>query len=313
MNHSFAIMTDTTAEISTKLQERFHIDEVLHAHINTPDKGDCISDNDWILYPNPNEFYRQLSGDKKLEFSTSPCNPDEIKTAVRKYFDKGIDVLYLSLSSALSGTYDFAVQAKKELLEEYPGRKLIVVDTYRYSLAIALLCIKAAEKREEGKTIEEVEAYIHEIKNTLHEAGPMDDLFFLARKGRVAKGAAFMGTLVGVKPIGDFDREGKTKVFAKAVGLKKAIEVCTEYVKRTIVNPEEQIIFVAHTDREKPANLLKDAIMKEIKPKEIILVECGPSIGINVGPGLYAAFYFGKEISEGNVEEEKIMKEIMGK
>jgi hypothetical protein len=54
----------------------------------------------------------------------------------------------------------------------------------------------------------------------------MDDLFFLARKGRVAKGAAFMGTLVGVKPIGDFDREGKTKVFAKAVGLKKAIEVC---------------------------------------------------------------------------------------
>ncbi len=312
MNHSFAIMVDTTAEVSSALQKRFGIDEVLRAHIGLPNGEDVLSDNDWLLFPDPDEFYRQLS-DKKLEFSTSPCNAEELKIAVRKYFDKGMDVMFLCLSSALSGTRDFALMAKKDLLEEYPDRTFAVVDTQRYSLAIALLAIKASEKRAEGKSIEEVAAYIDEVKNTLHEAGPMDDLFFLARKGRVAKSAALMGTLVGVKPIGDFDREGKTKVFAKAIGLKKAIYASVEYIKRTIINPEEQIIFIAHTNRAKNAELLMQAIQEQIHPKEIILVECGPSIAINVGPGLYAAFYFGKEVSENCVEEEAIMKEIMEK
>ena len=309
----FAILTDTTAEISSSLQVRFGIDTVVPGHIHTPEGKDCLSDNDWILYKDSQDFYKQLSSDKKLEFATSPASPEELKQAVRPYFEEGRDAMFLALSSALSGTYDFALMAKKELEAEFPKRKFIVIDTQRYSLAIALLCFKAAEKRDQGASIEETAKYIESIKNTLHEAGPMDDLFFLARKVRVAKGAAFMGTLVGVKPIGDFDREGKTKVFAKAIGLKKAIDASVEYVKRTIVNPKDQIIFIAHTDRLKPATLLKERIEKEIAPKETILVECGPSIGINVGPGLYAAFYFGKEISEGCVEEEAIMKEILGK
>ena len=310
--NSFAILTDTTAEVSSAIRERFHIDEVLRAHLTLPDGRDVLSDNDWELFTDPDEFYRQLS-DKKLEFATSPCNADEIKLSVRKYFRQGRDVMFLALSSALSGTYDFALMAKKDLEAEFPGRKFVVIDTQRYSLAIALLCIKAAEKRDQGAGIDEVAEYVESIKNTLHEAGPMDDLFFLARKGRVAKGAAFMGTLVGVKPIGDFDRNGKTKVFAKAIGLKKAIEASASYVKATIVNPEEQILFVAHTHRAKEAELLRKKVEETVHPKEIIVVECGPSIGINVGPGLYACFYFGKEISEGCVEEEAIMKEIMGK
>ena len=310
---SFAIITDTTAEISSALQERFHIDEVLRAHVIFPGGRDCLSDNDWKLFPSGDELYKQLSSDKKLEFSTSPCSPEEIKLAVKKYFDEGRDVLFLSLSSALSGTCDFARMAQKDLERECPERKFVVLDTQRYSLAIALLCMKAAEKRDAGASLEETVAYIESIRNTLHEAGPMDDLFFLARKGRVAKGAAFMGTLVGVKPIGDFDQEGKTKVFAKAIGLKKAIEASAEYVRRTIVNPEEQILFVAHTHRAKEAELLKKRVEELVHPKEIILVECGPSIGVNVGPGLYACFYFGKEISPDCVEEEALMKEIMGK
>ena len=309
---SFAIITDTTAELSTPLRKRFGIDCVVPGHIHLPDGTDAFSDNDWILYKSPDEFYKQLSN-KKLEFSTSPSSPEELKNAVRPFFEEGRDAIFLSLSAALSGTYDFAMLAKRDLEAEFPDRTFVVLDTQRYSLAIALLCIEAAKKRDEGLTVKQTAEYLDSVKNTLHEAGPMDDLFFLARKGRVAKGAAFMGTLVGVKPIGDFDREGKTKVFGKAIGLKKAIEASVEYVKRTIFNPQDQIIFVAHTDRLKPATLLKERIEQEIKPKEIILVECGPSIGVNVGPGLYAAFYFGKEISEGCVEEEAIMKEILGK
>ena len=116
--------------------------------------------------------------------------------------------------------------------------------------------------------------------------------------------------MVGIKPMGDFNREGMTNVITKVMGLKKAIKVAVEYMKRTIENPEEQIIFIANTDREKCANMLKEAILKEIPVKEVIMITCGPSTGVNVGPGLYAAFYYGKEISEGNKEEIAIMKEI---
>ena len=117
MDHSFAIMVDSTAEVSSALQKRFEIDEVLRAHIALPNGEDVLSDNDWILFPDPAEFHRQLA-DKKNTFSTSPCSPEEVKIAVRKYFDKGMDVMFLCLSSGLSGTVDFALMAKKELLAE---------------------------------------------------------------------------------------------------------------------------------------------------------------------------------------------------
>ena len=311
MNHDFVIFSDSTCEMNRELRERYSL-EVLPAHIITPEGKDCLSDNDWILYPDPKEFYRQLS-DKKLEFSTSPANAAEVKEYVKKCFEQGKDALFISLTSALSACYNFALMAKKELDAEYPDRKFLVVDSYRYSLAIGMLMIEASKKRAQGYSIEETAEYVESIKNTLHESGPMEDLFFLSRKGRVSKGAAFMGTLVGVKPMGDFDTQGRTTILTKAMGLKNALNYSIEYMKRTIVHPEEQTIFVAHTDREKNATLLAERIRSEVQPKEVIVVQCGPSIAINVGPGLYTAFYFGTPISEGCVEEQKIMNEITGK
>ena len=308
----YVIITDTNCELNKELRARFHVDEVVRAHLVTNDGVDHLSDNDWELFGTPEEFYKLLR-DKKNTMSTAPASVEELKEVFKRHLEKEEDIIFIALSSALSGTYNFATMAKNEVLADYPKRKIEIIDTLRYSLAIALLTVDACRLRDEGKSFEETVQWLETNKHRLHEMGPMDDLFYLSRKGRVSFGAAFMGTMVGIKPMGDFSRTGLTNVLVKVIGIKKAIEVAVEYVKRTIIKPEEQIIFIAETDRLKNAEMLRDALMREVKPKEIILITCGPTSGINIGPGLASCFYYGEEISEGNEKELAIMKEITGK
>lgn len=309
---SFVIITDTNCELNKELRERFGLDDMIPGHLVTPDGKDHLCDTDWILFKSPEEFYAQLR-DKKNTFSTSPASVEEFKECFKKHLAKGEDVIYLALSSGLSATFNFATMAKNELAEEGIKGNVYVVDTLRYSVAISLLVAKANDLRKEGKNAKEVFEWLEANKNRVHEMGPMDDLFFLSRKGRVSFGAAFMGTMVGVKPMGDFNNQGMTTVLTKVLGTKKMVETTVEYIKRTIVNPEEQIIFIANTDRRKNAELIKERLLQEIKVKDVVSLDCGISSGTNIGPGLAAVYYFGNDVSEGNVEEQRIMNEITGK
>ncbi len=310
--NDYIVLSDTNCELNETLRARFGMDDFVQAHLTTPDKTDHLTDLDWKLFPDKNEFYKQLSN-KKLEFGTSPASPQELEEKFSKYLSKGVDVIFISLSKALSGTYNFALMAKNELLKKYPERKVAVIDSMRFSVAVGMLTAKACEMRKEGKNFDEVVSYLEENKNTIHQMGVMDDLFFLARKGRVGASAAFMGTLVGVKPLGDFNMQGMTTVLSKVTGTKNAIEVSVRYIANTITNPQEQTIWIAHTDREKCALLLRERIQEIIKPKEIIMLLAGPSTAVNVGPGLYAAYYYGKQISEDGSVEMEIMNKVTGK
>lgn len=200
---------------------------------------------------------------------------------------------------------------KKELLPKYPERKIICVDSMRYSTALSMLVIEAAIKRKEGLSLEETAEYIENNKHRLHQIGPMDDLFFLCKTGRISNFKAFFGTLVGINPMADFNRHGLSEVIAKFKGKKAAFDAVIKYMKKTINNPEEQIIFVAHSNRQAAAELLRDMIIKEFNPKEVIINHVGMSCGASIGPGLCAAFYWGDEISEDMAREKAIMNEIV--
>ena len=239
--NNFVVITDTNCELNKDLRARFHVDEVVRAHLVTNDGVDHLSDNDWELFKSPEDFYK-LIRDKKNTMSTAPASVEELKEVFKKHLVNGKDIIFLALSTALSGTYNFALMAKKELEIAYPDRKIEIIDTLRYSLAVGLLTIDACRLRDEGKSFDETVAWLEENKHRLHEMGPMDDLFYLSRKGRVSFGAAFMGTMVGVKPLGDFSRTGLTNVLTKVMGIKKAVDTTVEYVKRTIENPEDQIV-----------------------------------------------------------------------
>ena len=132
-----------------------------------------------------------------------------------------------------------------------------------------------------------------------------EEYAFVAKKGRISHAKAFMGKLIGVKPLGEFDYNGLTTVVGKAKGEKSAYTALLSYIEQTIENPEEQVIIIAHTNRRPQAERYKQLIQEKFNPKEIYLNDVYPSCGINIGPGLMAAYYIGKPISSLGLEEEK--------
>ena len=306
----FVILPDVTCDLSEELRQRFDI-EYVKGHIVFPDKVEREGVLEW-KYCTREEFYKQLKSNPN-GYSTAPANIDEFKEAFEKYVKEGYDVLSLTISSALSGTYNFALKAKELVLEQYPDAKIEVIDSQRYSNGFGLIAIWASLLREEGKSIEEVAQLINEKKNCFHEMGWLDDLSFVAKKGRLSNSKAFFGTLIGIKPLGEFNHQGLTTVLGKAKGEKKAYQAILNYIDKTILDPANQIILIAQTNHMKQALAFKDMLTEKFHPKEIIINDVFPSCGINVGPGLMAAFYMGKEISEDLKVETEIMNEVLQK
>ena len=306
----FVIIPDPTSDINSELRNRFNVPEIIPGTIMINEEVYNYS-GDWDKISSK-DFWAMLKN-KKNVINTGAPSPEVFKKSFEKYLKQGLDVLSVTISSALSATYNFAIQAANELMEKYPERKVLVIDSRRYAAAELLLVTYASKFQEEGLDIEQTYQKLEEIKNCLHQAGPMDDLMFLASRKRITNTKAFMGQLIGVNPIGEVDKDGLTKVLCKVKGSKKALATSLEYMKRTIVNPEEQIIIISHSDREEKAKLYKEMIEQELKVKEIILIEVGMACAPNIGPGLCAAYYVGKPISDNLVEEQAIFDEITKK
>ncbi|MBR5223486.1 MAG: DegV family protein [Clostridia bacterium] len=306
---NFVIIPDTSCDLIKPLRERFGIDDYIEGIVYLPDGTAIKSDIDWETY-NPIDFFESMK-DKNISYRTACATTGDIIRVYEKHLKAGKDILAITLSSALSGTYQTCELVKNQLLEKYPERKIICVDSMRYSTALSMLVIEAALKRNEGLSLEETAEYIEKNKHCLHQCGPMDDLFFLCKTGRISNFKAFFGTLVGINPIADFNRKGLAEVLGKFKGKKLAFDAVIKYMKKTIKNPSDQIIFVAHSNREAAAQLLKDMIIKEFNPKEVIINSVGMSCGVSIGPGLCAAFYWGSEISEDFSVEKEIMQEII--
>lgn len=305
----FVIIPDTSCDLTRDLRERFDIPDYIKGLVYFPDGHSEPSDLDWDKY-DPVEFYESMT-DKKTLYKTACAPTGDILNVFENQLRAGKDILCITLSSALSATYQTCELVKREILEKYPERKIICVDSMRYSTALSLVVILAALKRAEGATLEETAQYVEDNKHCVHQIGPMDNLFFLVKTGRISNFKAFFGTLVGINPMADFNRQGMSEVLAKFKGKKAAFDAVIKYMRETIIDPENQIIFVAHSNREKAAYLLRDMIEQEFHPKEIIINHIGMSCGASIGPGLCAAFYYGKEISEGLENEKAIMNAIV--
>ncbi len=307
--YNYVIIPDTSCDLIKPLRERFEIDDYISGLVYFPD-GHCEkSDLDWERH-DPKEFFESMS-DKQMVYKTACAPAGDIIAVFERQLQAGNDIICVTLSSGLSGTYQTCEMVKNELLPKYPDRKIVCIDSLRYSTALALLVILAAKKRQEGYSFEQTVEYIEKTKHCIHQIGPMDDLFFLVRTGRISNFKAFFGTLVGINPMADFNRQGLAEVIAKFKGKKAAFDAIVQYMKKTIVNPQEQILFVAHSNRLAAAEALRDRLIEEFHPQEVIVNDIGMSCGVSIGPGLCAAFYLGEEISENLAREKAIMKEII--
>ncbi|MBO7449129.1 MAG: DegV family EDD domain-containing protein [Clostridiales bacterium] len=306
---SFAIIPDTACDLDKKLRDRFGIEDYMRGTIYYPDGHSELISLDWEKMT-PDEYYSSMKGHNAL-YKTASVPMGEIKEVFEKHLNKGEDILSISLSSGLSTSFNETELVAKELREKYPERKILCVDSLRYSTALALLVIKGCEKRNEGASIEETYEYLNDLKWSIHQMGFMDDLYFLAKTGRVSNFKAFFGTLVGVAPLADFNKKGVSEVLAKAKGRKQAVKATVEYMKKFIINPEDQIIFVAHSLRKEFADMLAEDIKETFHPKEIIMNDVGMACGASIGPGLCSAYFIGKPMSDNCEEEKAALNEIV--
>ena len=310
MKNNYAVFADICCDLSPEMRERFGVDGYLKSYMSTPDADEVegrLDLNDAEL----DAFYSSLKANQH-KYKTAAPGVDEIASYFETFLQQGRDVLALSLSSKLSATYNLMVHAQKTMSEKYPERKILVVDSMKFSVALGLLTIKACQLRAEGLSIEQNAAMLENIKKTVHQMGSLDDLFWVASKGRISHAKALFGSVAGIKPMGDFDSDGMVTVLTKVSGYEKVYKTTVEYIKKTIKSANEQMILVAHSARRAQAEILASKIRAEVKPKEVLVCNIYPMSGINAGPGLVAAYYFGTEITDLKQEKE-IICEIVKK
>ncbi len=306
----FVILPDAFCELNKDLRQEYDIDFV-PSHIVKPDGEEVKLNLEWDFISHE-DFYSSIKKDPS-SYKTSPASVGEYAEKFEAYVKQGIGVLSMSISTGLSGSYNFTLQARELVMKKYPDAEIECIDSLRYGPGYGLLAIYASQLREEGKSLKETAAWINENKNRFHQSGWLDDLTFVARKGRITNAKAFFGQLVGIKPVGEFDYNGLTTVIGNIKGEKAAYRILLEYIAAEVENPENQIMVIAQTDRLKQAEIFKTMIEERFHPKKIYICDVFPGCGVNVGPGLMSLYYMGKPISQGLVEERKLFESLTQK
>ena len=306
----FAIVTDSFCELDKNIRHEFDIDFV-PGHITFPDGSEKNLNLEWDII-GKDDFYAQLKKNPDA-FKTSPANVAEITQKFESYAKEGRDILSISISSAISGTYNFTLQAKKAICEKYPDVKVVCIDSLRYGAAFGLMCMKASRMRDEGKNIDEVGSYLSENKATFRQGGWLDDLSFVAKKGRLTNSKAFFGQLIGIKPFAELSENGLPTIIGNVKGEKLAWRVAIDYMAATIVNPQDQDILLCNSKREKQIAVFKQMIQDRLSPRAIYETELFCGCGTNMGPGLMTAYFIGKPITQSLEDEKKLLQDLIEK
>ena len=313
MKENFAILTDAGGDFTREIIEKYGIEETPMSTVVWPDGSNRPTDLYWDTMT-PNEYFTLMTN-KKNNFSSSIPSPQTIVDRLSALAAAGRNVVVITISSTMSGGYSAFTVGAREVMEKYPEIKIKVIDSLRYSGAIDLIAVEASLCREKGMDFDSTVKYLQDFRLRIHQCGFIDDLFFLARKGRIAKGKAFMGNMIGIKPLGDLCNEtGQTQIIGKARGYKTVMKLFPEYIKRTIGDPTNKSFVVTYSLREPQALEMKKMIEETFHPQNLIFVPVGQSTGCNVGPGLAAAFYAGDEpVSPMCEKEAVILNELLKK
>ncbi|MBQ4611971.1 MAG: DegV family EDD domain-containing protein [Clostridia bacterium] len=305
----YVILPDVTCDLSQEIRNTFDITDYIPGHIHFSDGRDFATTLDWSLISRE-DFYTALS-DKKLEISTAPASPEEYYATFKRYVEQGYAVLSMSISSKISSTYNVAASAAARVQAEYPDGKIYCFDSYKMSGAFGLLVIGAAKLKQEGKSFDETVAWLEENKHKVHQMGPIDDLIFVARRGRITMGKAIMGSFAGVKPMGDCTREGYVSVLAKVKGISKALDVTCRYVDRMARDVQNQCVLIAHSNRAEYAEKLRALLAENTAAKQIFVTDVFSGCGTNIGPGMVGVYFLGDEISEDLASEKAAMTALL--
>ncbi len=239
------------------------------------------------------EFYNKMRAGGVAK--TAAVNSESFSEEFEKVLAAGDDLLYLGFSSGLSTTYNSARLAAGELREKYPDRKIVVIDTLSASAGEGLIVYLTVKKKEEGATIEEAAAFVQDLIPRMGIWFTVDDLVYLKRGGRVSPTAAFVGNLLGIKPVLYMDNAGHLIPVLKVRGRKNAINALADKYTERAVDKENGTVFISHGDCLEDAQALASILEDRHGVKVEIITDVGPVIGAHSGPGTLALFYVGNE------------------
>lgn len=243
------------------------------------------------------DFYQAMVDG--AETRTSQVNAEEYEAHFRKYLEQGKDVIHLTLSSGISGTINSALVAKANLEEEFPDRKLYVVDSLAASSGFGLLVDKMADLREQGMSIDDLYEWVEANKRKLNHWFFSTDLTFYIKGGRVSKTAGVVGGILGICPLLNVDNEGKLIPRMKVKGKKKVFHAMVSKMEELADNGLDYAdkVYMSHSacieDAQKVASIIEEKF-PNIKGK-IEINDIGTTIGSHTGPGTVALFFWGKE------------------
>ncbi len=287
---SFEIITDSASNLTDDLLEQNNIQMISYSCL--------IDENEYLCHETGRDhvqtgkhFYDLLR--KGSNITTSLINKTRITEFFEPILQKGKDILFTSISSGISGTFQEAKHAVQELLKKYPERQCYAVDSLAASFGEGLMVLKLAELRKKGFSIQEARDWLEQSKLKMRQVFTVGELHFLRRGGRLSGAAAFVGSLLNIKPLLKGNEEGQIVLNGKTRGMKKALDSLAKDLQEHIVSPETQTIAIAHCDCESDATYLADKIRSLVNVKDIIIRYYDLCTGAHVGPGTVALFYMG--------------------
>ena len=286
--NNYTLITDVTADLDARTYEDLGV-------VCIP-MGFMFGETEYMHYPDEREmplatFYERLEGGEMPK--TAQINPLVYRSYFEESFKADKDVLYLAFSSGLSGSCATASMVARELEEEYPGRKVRVIDTLCASVGEGWIVINAAKAYRNGASLEELETIIREDIARCCQWFTVENLMHLKRGGRLNSFEAIVGSALKIQPVLTIDPEGKLTVVSKERGTRNALLYLMKRLRADAEHPETQTILIARADCSDKAEMLRQMLLEEFPTADVHVYAIGPVIGSHVGNGMCAMVFGG--------------------
>lgn len=286
---SFAVLTDTSGNLLNREIRDYGLEVIPFLYRYDGEEHTCL-DTDRF---DAEDFYARIK--RGLQVTTSQIAPQQYVDFFEPHLRAGEDVIYIAMSSGISGSCNSARIGADMLREQYPERSVKVIDTRGAALGEGIIALYAAELRDRGVDTEEAAAILEKHVERMFNVFTVDDLMHLRRGGRLSNLSAIVGTVLNIKPLLKGNEEGRIVAFGKVRGRKKSVEALAAMYDKLVVEPEKQIVGVVHAGCREDAEELIARISAGRRPKQILLADYEPVTGCHVGPGALALFFESEE------------------
>lgn len=273
------LLIDSTADIRNEELTKWNLRMV---SLSVSIDGQMYKDSVDLM---PDEFYQKIAVSKTFPKTSQP-SPNEFLEIFEEAKENNEELIYLGVSSGLSGT----VNSARLALDMVEYDKIYIVDTLEAIQALRLLALEAVRMRDSGKSAKEIVEKIEYLKKHVHIFSMINNLDYLSKGGRLSKAVAFVGNLVNLKPLIDLDASGKIRMYGHTLGKQRAYKAILKDIDNTPIDYNYPVCFGYTYGKENMEKLYE--LMNEKYPlNDVDFSQIGPAIGSHIGPGGFCVMY----------------------